>query len=198
MAQNILREVCNLSILLLKNRKEGKEMSILSGIKKVIPYFKNADGNYEQLSYKTSSQTVDFDDGKTAETKLGAIKGITTSMSATEPGYAVDATTVAALNQSLGNFKLISAISNSNNEYLKFPCGNSAGCDMVIAYGLGTQGQNGHDPMVALINYGYDLKNIKVTYLSSNHDMTFTTDGTNVTLSLRYVSNIVASIIHLR
>ncbi len=69
---------------------------------------------------------------------------------------------------------------------------------MVIAYGLGTQGQNGHDPMVALINYGYDLKNIKVTYLSSNQDMTFTTDGTNITLSLRYVSNIVASIIHIR
>ena len=101
-------------------------------------------------------------------------------------------------NQSLGNFKLISAISNSNNEYLKFPCGNAAGCDMVIAYGLGTQGHNGHDPMVALINYGYDLKNIKVTYLSSNQDMTFTTDGTNITLSLRYVSNIVASIIHIR
>ena len=69
---------------------------------------------------------------------------------------------------------------------------------MVIAYGLGTQGHNGHDPMVALINYGYDLNNIKVTYLSANHDMTFTTDGTNVILNLRYVSSIVASIIHLR
>ena len=78
-------------------------MSILSGIKKVIPYFKNADGNYEQLSYKTSSQTVDFDDGKTAETKLGAIKGITTSTSVTETGYAADAKTVSEINQSLGN-----------------------------------------------------------------------------------------------
>ena len=76
-------------------------MSILSGIKKVIPYFKNADGNYEQLSYKTSSQTVDFDDGKTAETKLGAIKGITTSTSVTEAGYAADAKTVSEINQSL-------------------------------------------------------------------------------------------------
>ena len=78
-------------------------MSILSGIKKVIPYFKNADGNYEQLSYKTSSQTVDFDDGKTAETKLGAIKGITTSTSVTETGYAADAKTVSEINQSLEN-----------------------------------------------------------------------------------------------
>ena len=81
-------------------------MSILSGIKKVIPYFKNADGNYEQLSYKTSSQTVDFDDGKTAETKLGAIKGITTSTSVTETGYAADAKTVSEINQSLVSFNV--------------------------------------------------------------------------------------------
>ena len=81
-------------------------MSILSGIKKVIPYFKNADGNYEQLSYKTSSQTVDFDDGKTAETKLGAIKGITTSTSVTETGYAADAKTVSEINQSLESFNV--------------------------------------------------------------------------------------------
>ena len=66
-------------------------MSILSGIKKVIPYFKNADGNYEQLSYKTSSQTVDFDDGKTAETKLGAINGITKSLNSTSDSIAISA-----------------------------------------------------------------------------------------------------------
>ena len=89
-------------------------MSILSGIKKVIPYFKNADGNYEQLSYKTSSQTVDFDDGKTAETKLGAIKGITTSTSVTETGYAADAKTVSEINQSLA--KLESALDFDTNE----------------------------------------------------------------------------------
>ena len=66
-------------------------MSILSGIKKVIPYFKNEDGNYEQLSYKTSSQTVDFDDGNTAETKLGAINGITKSLNSTSDSVAISA-----------------------------------------------------------------------------------------------------------
>lgn len=91
-------------------------MSILSGIKKVIPYFKNADGNYEQLSYKTSSQTVDFDDGKTAETKLGAIKGITTSTSVTETGYAADAKTVSKINQSLDGVKIY-AIDNIDEFY---------------------------------------------------------------------------------
>ena len=90
-------------------------MSILSGIKKVIPYFKNADGNYEQLSYKTSSQTVDFDDGKTAETKLGAIKGITTSTSVTETGYAADAKIVSEINQSLEDHFSVEFIASSVN-----------------------------------------------------------------------------------
>ena len=92
-------------------------MSILSGIKKVIPYFKNADGNYEQLSYKTSSQTVDFDDGKTAETKLGAIKGITTSTSVTETGYAADAKTVSEINQSLDIKNKVFLFSISEEKY---------------------------------------------------------------------------------
>ena len=92
-------------------------MSILSGIKKVIPYFKNADGNYEQLSYKTSSQTVDFDDGKTAETKLGAIKGITTSTSVTETGYAADAKTVSEINQSLDIKNKVFLFSVSEGKY---------------------------------------------------------------------------------
>lgn len=85
-------------------------MSILSGIKKVIPYFKNADGNYEQLSYKTSSQTVDFDDGKTAETKLGAINGITKSLNSTSDSVAISASAgkslqdqITTLNSNIGN-----------------------------------------------------------------------------------------------
>ena len=94
-------------------------MSILSGIKKVIPYFKNADGNYEQLSYKTSSQTVDFDDGKTAETKLGAIKGITTSTSVTETGYAADAKTVSEINQSLDITSKVFLFSISEDKLLE-------------------------------------------------------------------------------
>ena len=93
-------------------------MSILSGIKKVIPYFKNADGNYEQLSYKTSSQTVDFDDGETAETKLGAIKGITTSTSVTETGYAADAKTVSEINQSLKSILDITYTNIDSDTYL--------------------------------------------------------------------------------
>ena len=77
-------------------------MSILSGYKKVKNYIETGSGK-KLLSRWTSSNTVEFNDGKTAQTKVGAIKGITTSTSATETGYAADATTVAALNQSLGD-----------------------------------------------------------------------------------------------
>lgn len=80
-------------------------MSILSGYKKVKNYIETGSGK-KLLSRWTSSNTVEFEDGKTAQTKVGAIKGITTSTSATETGYAADATTVAALNQSLGNLKI--------------------------------------------------------------------------------------------
>lgn len=75
-------------------------MSILSGYKKVKNYIETGSGK-KLLSRWTSSNTVEFEDGKTAQTKVGAIKGITTSTNTKETGYAADATTVAALNQSL-------------------------------------------------------------------------------------------------
>ena len=50
-------------------------MSILSGFKKVKNYILTRSG-YQLLSRWTSSQTVEFDDGKTAQTKLGDINGI--------------------------------------------------------------------------------------------------------------------------
>lgn len=105
-------------------------MSILSGYKKVKNYIETGSGK-KLLSRWTSSNTVEFNDGKTAQTKVGAIKGITTSTSATETGYAADATTVAALNQSLnaydtkfanigitkieGSYKYLTVISKQSN-----------------------------------------------------------------------------------
>ena len=64
-----------------------------------------ADKLWHRISFWTHANDVEFNDGKTAQTKVGAIKGITTSTNTKETGYAADATTVAALNQSLGNLK---------------------------------------------------------------------------------------------
>ena len=50
-------------------------MSILTGFKKVKNYILTSSG-YQLLSRWTSSQTVEFDDGETAQAKLGEINGI--------------------------------------------------------------------------------------------------------------------------
>lgn len=58
--------------------------------------------DWDRMHFVTDANSVDANDGDTMETKVGAIKGITTSTEVTEEGYAADATVVAALNSSLG------------------------------------------------------------------------------------------------
>ena len=146
-------------------------MSILSGIKKVIPYFKNADGNYEQLSYKTSSQTVDFDDGKTAETKLGAIKGITTSTSVTETGYAADAKTVSEIKQSLKSVLDITYPNIDSDTYLsndeKTICLNMPQLEntTIVSVSVINTSQAAYLPQFSVLSFtkGIDDSNIFIT-----------------------------------
>ena len=56
---------------------------------------------FETRSFYTDSGDVSFADGKNAENKVGAIKGITSDLNTTATGYAADMTTVAKLNSSL-------------------------------------------------------------------------------------------------
>lgn len=65
-------------------------MSILSGYGKFKRYVLT-DSGYKLCSQWTSSNTVHFDDGKTAQTKLGAISGITDSLTATSSNIALSA-----------------------------------------------------------------------------------------------------------
>lgn len=92
-------------------------MSILSGFFKTIKY-RLTDTGYKWQSEKTSSQTVVMGDGTdntdTAEKRFGAIKGLTSSTSVTDTGYALDATigkkhedSIAALNQSLNSTSML-------------------------------------------------------------------------------------------
>ena len=57
--------------------------------------------DWDRMHFVTDANSVDANDGDNMETKVGAIKGITTSTNVTEEGYAADATVVAALNDSL-------------------------------------------------------------------------------------------------
>ena len=69
-------------------------------------YYRMHNGtDWDRMHFVTDANSVDANDGDTMETKVGAIKGITTSTSVTEEGYAADATVVAALNDSLGGLE---------------------------------------------------------------------------------------------
>lgn len=59
--------------------------------------------DWDRMHFVTDANSVDANDGDNMETKVGAFKGITTSTNVTEEGYAADATTVAALNDSLAS-----------------------------------------------------------------------------------------------
>lgn len=75
-------------------------MSILSGFFKTKKYRKT-DSGYKLQSEWTSSQTVQMDDGKTLEENLGAVKGITSSLSSTSSNYALSASAGKSLNDSI-------------------------------------------------------------------------------------------------
>lgn len=49
---------------------------------------------WERIYFLTNARSVDADDGDNLETKVGAIKGITTSTTVTEEGWAADAKAV--------------------------------------------------------------------------------------------------------
>lgn len=73
------------------NKKSRKPYRILTDVKNKV---------WDELHFLTDAKSVDAADGKDLETKVGAIRGITSSSNVTESGYAVDA---AALNTRLGN-----------------------------------------------------------------------------------------------
>lgn len=80
--------------------------------------------SWDRMHFVTDANSVDANDGDNMETKVGAIKGITTSTEVTEEGYAADATTVAALNSSLGGFEFYT--DEQGKAYYK-PMGADAG-----------------------------------------------------------------------
>jgi len=60
---------------------------------------------WQRISFWTRSSDVEFDDGENAETKVGAIKGITTDTNVTVPGYAADMTVVSQLYSNISSIK---------------------------------------------------------------------------------------------
>ena len=91
-------------------------MSILSGFLKTKKHRKMADGNYKLQSEWTSASTVEMADGNTAETNLGAIQGITDSLTATSSNIALSAKAgnnlqgqIDTVNSNLGKFEQLAS-----------------------------------------------------------------------------------------
>ena len=74
----------------------------------------NTSGNkvYERYSFWGKASDVEFNDGTTAESKVGSFKGVTTNENQTS-GYAADVTLVKSIKTSLSN--LITSLSNLVN-----------------------------------------------------------------------------------
>lgn len=84
---------------------------------------------WERYGLWNRGKDTECEDGNTVETKVGAIKGITTSTNVSETGYAADAKTVSEINQSLANGKIKFGIDSSGNYgYIK------DGADTVIPF----------------------------------------------------------------
>lgn len=64
-----------------------------------------ATNKWRRYSFWNKAKDTECEDGTDVETKVGAIKGITTSTNVSETGYAADAKTVSEINQSLTNLK---------------------------------------------------------------------------------------------
>lgn len=80
--------------------------------KERVPYriWDKVNSKWNELKFKTSANSVDAEDGDTLETKVGAIKGITTSTNVTTTGFAADASVVSELNTNLSDaIKIITA-----------------------------------------------------------------------------------------
>lgn len=82
-------------------------------------YIKLNDGTYQLISHWTSSNTVHFEDGNTAQSKLGAINGITDSLTSDSSNVALSAvggknlqTQISELNSILNKTKIESSFTN--------------------------------------------------------------------------------------
>lgn len=75
-------------------------MSIVSGYKKFKKYILTSSG-FQLVSHWTNANTLQFDDGKTAQAKLGAIDGISSSKDSSSDKIAASTKLVSELNSNL-------------------------------------------------------------------------------------------------
>lgn len=97
----------------------GKKYRILTDVAQKV---------WQRVSFWTKSSDVEFNDGKTAETKVGAISGITDSLVSTSSNIAASAKAVSELN---GNLNKINVYVGGDGK-LHFV--NSGGADSALNF----------------------------------------------------------------
>lgn len=99
----------------------GKKYRILTDVAQKV---------WQRVSFWTKSSDVEFNDGKTAETKVGAISGITDSLVSTSSNIAASAKAVSELNGNLNVYV---------DEEGKLHFVNGSGADSVLNFNSGVQ-----------------------------------------------------------
>ena len=114
-------------------------MSIASGYKKFKKYILTSSG-FQLVSHWTKANTLEFDDGKTAQDKLGAIDGISSSRESNSDKIAASTALVSELNSDLGGVQFISEGSGANAKYYAQLGADSASKKLLgkTVYDLGT------------------------------------------------------------
>ena len=118
----------------------GKKYRILTDVAQKV---------WQRVSFWTKSSDVEFNDGKTAETKVGAISGITDSLVSTSSNIAASAKAVSQLN---GNIKVYVG------EDKKLHFRNGSGADTVLNF------NGGNWELVLKITFGAAANNKGGTY----------------------------------
>ena len=91
-----------------------------------------ATNKWRRYSFWNKAKDTECEDGTDVETKVGAIKGITTSTNVSETGYAADAKTVSEINQSLTNLKNPA----KGTKGILVNCGSPLSRDFLLCYTL--------------------------------------------------------------
>ena len=93
-------------------------MSIVSGYKKFKKYILTSSG-FQLVSHWTNANTLQFDDGKTAQAKLGAIDGISSSKDSSSDKIAASTKLVSELNSNL-QWQKIGELSGTTTKNIDF------------------------------------------------------------------------------
>lgn len=166
-------------------------MSIVSGYKKFKKYILTSSG-FQLVSHWTNANTLQFDDGKTAQAKLGAIDGISSSKDSSSDKIAASTKLVSELNSNL------TAIDQNLAGYKfgKTPDGKPGyivpgGADTVIPFNrvINITGETvgnrftitlGFQPDLLYVEFGskYEVKRLYSIYSGNNVDsVTVNSDG---------------------